>query len=277
MTKPLIKIQFVCPETGEAFNTPAAAESSAKKAQNKAAKAIVQTAKRNAIHNSFRLELEGISDFGKLLNEKVKKHIGVDLEIKLTNIRFGQQSTSSSAPIGQKTNWCARDKNLPSTSLGWRGTISGKNAMKNGKRVCAGTLIGSFSFSDYQTAFGGFAGVHTGSGGGGMDSWAYECVVFLSDFPKLEKEYKEYLRVNALHVTYNSEASAARSLVVGQANEQECVRFLDSDICRMQEDIRSAQSRRSAAIQKYIEKNPIVLKNANVSAEHSRLARALVL
>jgi len=275
MAKSLIKVQFVCPETGEVFSTAAAAEKSAKKAQNKAAKKAIQKAKNDAIRNSFRLELENIHDFSRLLNEKIKKHIGVELNVKLTDIRFGQQSCGHSAPIGQHTNWCARDKNLPTEFLGWRATISGDYVKKDRKNVTCGTITGDFSFSDYRTPFGGFAGVNTGTGGGGDNSWGYDCTIFLSDFSKLEKTYAEYLKVMESHSKYNTELADANNLIRKHAYEQEAVKYLDSDITRMQDDIRSAQQRRMDAVNKYIAENPAVVKSPDVSLEYNRLFKLL--
>lgn len=271
MTKSLIKVQFVCPETGKAFSTAASAEQSAKKAQNEAAKKAAQKVKNDLIHDSFRLELEDIRDFAALLNEKVKKHIGVDIDIRLNSLRFGMQSCSGSAPIGEQANWCARDKNLPAAFLGWKGTLSGKYAKKNGKEVNRDTITGSFRFSEYQTKFGGFAGVNTGTGGGGISLWAYECTIFLSDFPKLKKTYAEYLKVMESHSKYNTELADANNLIRKHAYEQEAVKYLDSDITRMQDDIRSAQQRRMDAVNKYIAENPAVVKSPDVSLEYDRL------
>lgn len=275
MTKSLIKVQFICPETGEAFSTAADAEKSAEKARNEAAREALQKAKNSLIRDSFRLELEDIRDFAALLNNKVKKHIGVDIGIKVTNLQFGVQSCSGSAPIGERTNWCARDKDLPTAFLGWRGTISGKYAKKNNKQINCDTITGRFCFSDYQTKFGGFSGVNTGSGGRRDNSWYYDCTVFLSDFPKLAAKYKQFERVKSLKEARDRKVAAENNRIFKEATQLDAVVELANKREAANYAARKAEEARAAIVSEYIKDSPLVLVSVDVSEDFNRLSREL--
>lgn len=181
---------FKCPETGRLFEKEEQAEKSMRKFLTDKAKREKKEKLNLDIANSFRLELDDIRDFGQLLNEKVKKHMGIDPGIRVSSLLFGRVCNSSCAPVGGKSNWCARDKSIPSSYLGWKGKISGSYIKKGAKQFeIRSIIVNDSGWSDTLKAdFDGFYGVNTGCGGGGSGCWSYDLSIFIDDFPLLKRK-----------------------------------------------------------------------------------------
>lgn len=93
-------------------------------------------------------------------------------------------SNSHSCPDDGEENWCSRDSSIPGGYPGWSGHVNG--SLKRPPK------------KDYSYPYGQFlnlVGIKTGSGGGGNENWSYDFKLFLSDWPGLQVEYKEILRL----------------------------------------------------------------------------------
>lgn len=86
-------------------------------------------------------------------------------------------SNSHRCPVGGVVNWGGHKPGLPTGYPGWTGHIAGSLTRPKNK-------MGSYPTSDILNLIG----LHTGSGGGGNESWSYGLSIFLDDWPGLQHE-----------------------------------------------------------------------------------------
>lgn len=99
-------------------------------------------------------------------------------------VRFEDNlSNSHTCPHNGVTNWCAREKYLPSGYPGWHGYLKG-------------TLVrGKSNNMNYPYSYAlNRVGIKTGSGGGGNENFSYDFKLFLADWPGLEVEYQNIMQ-----------------------------------------------------------------------------------
>lgn len=189
--------KYECPVTGKLFSTREAAEKCADKAlAAKEAKRLADEERKKAQEqkesdiNYLRLHLENIGDLEKMLIDRMKK-CGFFLKDLSIDIDFGWVSNSHECPLGNVTNWSARDKNLPTSYLGWSGFISAY-------MTCPKNFVpkGLFSDSIAEIIKRNNKGLHTGTGCPGTVNSSKMDIgfsMFLDDFPILKDNYEKYL------------------------------------------------------------------------------------
>ena len=97
---------------------------------------------------------------------------------EFTQLSIGGQfspscSNTHCCPHNGVTNWGGRTPGAPRGYPGFRGRVSGVLTRKRYKS--------SYPASDLL----GFVGIHTGTGGGGNESWSYDVTVFEADWPAI--------------------------------------------------------------------------------------------
>ena len=119
--------------------------------------------------------------------------IGVKVTFSSYPSKFDKNiSNSSAAPIGYERNW-NRSPDLPSGYPGWSGRWNGKVEVLDAKLagvsyihfrdLCSGSVFPRGNIP------GGAPYLHSDTGGGGMDSFAYSGMMFIYDFPKIHQEF----------------------------------------------------------------------------------------
>ena len=126
--------------------------------------------------NSFSFD-----NLAENINIFLKETCGDSFENIHFDISYSDRiSNTHSAPITGETNFsCNPDR--PRGYPGFSGKITG-NYSKNKKTLSA--------YTDSHNKFS-IPGLHTGSGGGGGKSWHYGFIIFLQDFPHIEKDFEE--------------------------------------------------------------------------------------
>lgn len=205
---------YICPETGNMFATEKEATESAlrfkeeqEKKQKQKLKAEEELRNRENLVNYTRLNLTNIYDLGKMINKKAKEFWGLDLDINIHIGGFGKVSCSHAAPIGKKTNWGGRDRNLPTSYLGWNGKIEG--TLKNFKRKGAFYERATSDMSVRDIIQSCFKGIYCGSGScGGIEKRIGEinmdCQMFLMDFPLLQEAYENFAKNSEREYDYEN-------------------------------------------------------------------------
>lgn len=95
--------------------------------------------------------------------------------VTISNYHTGDVSNSHSAPFGKPTNW-SRKRDLPTSYPG----ISCRFSFQG--RIKADFPCSSWSMTDSLREIG----IHTGTGGGGgNDTYSYDCTIWADAFPKL--------------------------------------------------------------------------------------------
>lgn len=113
------------------------------------------------------------------------------LLLKFNDLHFGDVSNSHSCPIGGKTNWSGRDKDLPTSYKGWNGDIT---------IVYSQTKNTDLDRDRVENLVEHFPGINTGSGGYRGDVYndvkgyvlQYNLKLYLDDFPVIKQQYEEY-------------------------------------------------------------------------------------
>lgn len=153
----------------------------------------------NTIHKEQIQDAKAIEDIrvtSKSVHEVVDRLVafwkdkGINVYIEDYPTSFDHRvSNSHNSPAGYPQNWGGKG-DLPRGYPGWRGIWKGTVEVIDKKRWGS-----SLYFSDMVGSWGRYKGlpvvswVKTGSGGGG-DSFRYDGMLFLYDFPSMYDEYK---------------------------------------------------------------------------------------
>ncbi len=131
-----------------------------------------KTYKKELEYFCSQLDLDNIQD---VINDYVGKMFDDHFDNITINVYYNENASNTHcAPIGGVENW-HRKPDLPKGYPGFVGRIKGTYS-KKGKTLS--TYSGSFGMN-YAIP------VHTGTGGGGGNTWEYDVTLFLSDFDKL--------------------------------------------------------------------------------------------
>jgi hypothetical protein len=256
---------FACPVTGKLFKTAKAAAKSAE-AEQKAIDATKElerlaaiskeTAKKNADY--IRLNLADVKDLPRMLIEKAQEFYGIKLSNLVIDVGFGDVSCSHGAPIGKQTNWSGRDKNLPTSFLGWSGQIKAKAERAGSKKN------GGFENSINDNLFGnygiGFKGFHTSSGCGGsfgqydMDIGFY---FFLEDFPLLAEKHEVFVKEKAKFMQNKQNIASASTNAGNFVAKHVSITDLNTEIQKLEQK-RNALA--GSLFQEYQKANPAIVE-----------------
>lgn len=172
-------------------------------ANKEAQKATLDRERATEIANSIRLNLESIYDLPHKIEDVCNEHLKCNLTITQWNVSFTPSMRNThSCPIGGKQQWSLRNGEKKIHYKGWHGRISGK--MDEVKIGCGFSRSFSDLFKDCGSEFH-IRGFHTGCGGGGSDSFSYDCDIYLDDYPKLKAKYEEYWELNQKQEAYTEE------------------------------------------------------------------------
>lgn len=190
-------IAWKCEATGEIFESKTKYQSHLKKlATERAAKRKLDAFKkerkdffagmRNTVRNAEQLAEFVKANWDKFCQnaeansswsnrkKKVKTHLLLEY-ITIGLMWRDNVCNSHSAPIGQKTNWGASDKNEPSNYPGWVGNIK-------------------YQTNEYCSELGGElwknTGVNTGTGGY-ASNYYYDLKLFAADWPAMLESYEQ--------------------------------------------------------------------------------------
>lgn len=253
---------YLCPETGKKCRSRAEAERSAAaaiKAKEDAAIAAEQKklAEKSNLENKdwIRLNLTNIEDIPKLVKEKAKEFWNIDCEISI-RVSFGNVSNSHGAPLNKKTNWSGRDKDYPTSFLGWsgqiKGTISNYKKSKNSSES-----VNSLLFNNY-TGGRGFRGFHTSSGCPGDAEGQYPMDIgfyfFLEDFPKLVESYELFNTEYQKIIDYKEAVAQCNTKAKDYSNSQPDVNELKNQIFELNLKLEKLTTQHR---EKYILDNPV--------------------
>jgi len=228
------KVQFYrCPECDTSHSSKVKASECLEKCTNKKAKSKAAQKEWDKKVNRLRLEAKSMYEVLDLIVKYSFEFFGAELKITDANLSFGMVSCSHSAPVGKQTNWCGRDKNLPTEFLGWSGNISGK-WIANGKNRW-GEEIDGFT---RLTEGGGLVGIHTGTFNGGS-RFNGEFRFFLDDFPKLKEKYKSYKKLvdkeKALQEQQALQAKKVAELAQSMIAKDNVIADLESEFNELEE------------------------------------------
>lgn len=146
----------------------------------------------------IRLNLKNVQDLPNMLVEKSKEFFDIDIQDLSIRVSFRDVSCSHNAPIGKKTNWGGREKDLPRNYLGWHGQIycgvfDNKKCLERYENLHHSAASELFN-KNYKNV--GFSGFHTGTGCPGSILNQYkmniEFYFFLDDFPLLKSVYEQW-------------------------------------------------------------------------------------
>lgn len=142
--------------------------------------------------HAMRLQVNSVEEIEDVMNAQLFERfgdLGARVNIHLNGFYYSDNvSNSHSKPIGGVNNWGGHETDkdgntLPSGYPGWSCTISfNYDALQELAKES-----GEWWASDFLTSL--FAGINTGGGGGGR----YECRIYLSDFPNIERNVKDFL------------------------------------------------------------------------------------
>jgi hypothetical protein len=173
--------------------------------------------------NNLRLQAESPEHFASLISGWIKKKKGTDILIEFENLHYRSlASNTHDCPVGGVTNW-HKAKNHP---LGYPGLVGRVTITKtNHKGKGIGDIIDSFERE--------FPGFNTGTGGGGSWELSYCVTLFLSDFPKILKKYKEWEKLSNKYQAKENEKNRRR-LLKSEArsdaiNSDELLKSLDEE------------------------------------------------
>jgi len=253
---------YICPETGKKCRSRAEAERSAAAAIKAKEDAVIAEEQNKLAQESnlekkdwIRLNATDVADIAKLIEEKAKEFWGIESIIDI-NVTFGQVSNSHDAPIGKKTNWSGRNKDYPTSFLGWSGRIKGSliNYKSTKKHM---ESVGDILFNQYGTATG-FRGFHTSSGCPGsvvgnnpMDIGFY---FFLEDFPKLAESYELFKTEFKKIIDYKDKLNDQSVSCNGYIDSRQDIIDLKDQVCKLQIQIGELRNKHS---RKYTLDNPI--------------------
>ena len=169
--------------------------------------------------NSVRLEAENFEDIFVLLKKYAKEYMDVDISFSsekdwygiscLNSWRFGNVSNTHNRPIGGVTNWGHKDKDSPTSYLGWNGRfvgkiVSPKTVVARGRKEGIGlTSIIRSSFSNTHFGFL-FEGFNTSGGSFGNPFDGSGCI-FLDDFPKLKAKHDQLVLLEKQELAFKDE------------------------------------------------------------------------
>lgn len=190
--------QYICPVTGKAFGSEAAARKSATLAMKEAAEKKAKEDLYNEQANWLRLNLTHVRDIGLLMKTKAKEFWGLDFKsIQISGLWFTDVATTHDCPIGQKTS----DFGSGKRELRWQGRLTASLTKALSRKGYTDGMVG---ISDLLMNDGysntGFYGFHTGTGCRGIPD-DLKCPadisfhMYLKDFPLLLKQYEEYLEL----------------------------------------------------------------------------------
>jgi hypothetical protein len=222
---------FPCPVSGELFPTEEAARANADKINQEKERETQKEAKYLEMADSFRLELTSISDFGRLLNEKIEKLIKKGLpKITVSDFRFNPKILlTHNAPIGQDR--CGYTMGEARYAPGFHYNISSKYVKIGNKQFCVKSIVNSeWGWNDtYKPKFGGFRGLKTCGGGGDFDNWGYSAVMFLDDFPLIKEKYDKLAKLKAKQVKFNAADNLLSEQTLEKANKANKILFVEID------------------------------------------------
>ena len=186
---------FICPKTGESFDTKAAAARSMKNAINLETreKALAEEKeKREEQKNWIRLNLQNIYDLPSLMEEKAKEFYGLDLKMEFVNpkIRFKTIPDGCRRPIWSEES-PPKLSGFATSRLGWCGGV--KISICGYKRIYKVRSL----YTIRETVNILFAGFNFDSGTSGNiitnTPLEMDCVFYLESFPQLQEQYNSYL------------------------------------------------------------------------------------
>lgn len=126
-----------------------------------------------------------IAHLKELLVSHLKEHHGIDLVLSKFDLRFSRSRRSHNSPIGMSTDWSDRTE-FPC----FHGSIAGS--------ISGGDIIQINWLSDIFPSR--VRGINTCGGSGPLTSFDYQIVLFLADFPLLEKQYVEWVKFRNAHI-----------------------------------------------------------------------------
>lgn len=219
---------YVCTECDTIYHTKKESTACVRKCKSAAktiAKELADEEAVIALRNYARLNATSISHFEELLTYVGEKLYGGKFYVKFRNMRFCEEvSNSHDSPIGAPTNWCAHDKNIPSSYPGFQGdiTITTKGCKKPGTWT-----------ESYFDKWYGISGVNKCNS---------QVKLFLQDFPLIEVNVVEYKRLKNVLVY---ETNAISGILKSAIDVDETVRMsnvaiskLDEEVMRITEELR---------------------------------------
>lgn len=244
---------FPCPITGKLFKTAKAAQRNAEKEQRRieAEKAAAEQAQKTkerilAEKNYIRLNLSDIKDLPRMLTEKAKEFLNIDIKDLVINVNFSESiSNSHEAPINGIKNW-NRDNDKPKYYPGWSGQIKGLVTVNN--PTTSFSSAADYLFNQYGH---GFLGFHTSCGCPGAIDGRYAMDIgfylFLSDFPLLAAKYEVFKIEKAKFLKNQSNISS---------NKNDAYEFAVKwpEVVELEEKIKELTAKRVNLIEKCCEK-----------------------
>lgn len=179
MAKEVLKTAYECEFCNDTFSTKSGATRHEKKCRAMAEKEAKHDKNRKIISdlkNYVRFNAETVDDIPRLMSEQFVELFGEEgknITIEITNCSFNENiSITHSAPIGVKSEFRST-KSFP----GFYGRIIYNISEFN-------YLLRKFDDRLYENLSTVFAGINTGTGGGG----SYELRLYLDDFPKIKEQ-----------------------------------------------------------------------------------------
>lgn len=193
---------YECELTGKTFRNKNSCLKHETAAHRAAINEQIRIANKERIEQSFADGLTDPSpDFIKWwIKAWNKRYNNVDLEITMVNLRYElMASNTHCAPRNGETNWGGEKPDVPRGYPGLVGRIEGHFIEPLRKcRDWSGYVETLDSFSDLCDDLHGFKnpedvycmkGLHSGTGGGGPNSFGYGVTLFIDDFPKLKRHF----------------------------------------------------------------------------------------